>query len=150
MVAAADPTLAVVEVAADLMVVVAEDLRASARPGPGSRPPRPHQQSSDASRGFKMNDPSARRSQRRLSSFDPPVPPGAEELSAAPLPLSKGWGPRRGRWEPLASASEIRIPWWGSRPPVWRTATPLSSRVGSVAKIAVLSPGSSQSVGEST
>jgi hypothetical protein len=47
----------------------------------------------------------------------------------------------------LAGASEIRIPRWGSRPPVWRTATPLSSRVGSVAKIAVLRPGSSQSAG---
>jgi hypothetical protein len=50
-------------------------------------------------------------------------------------------------WGPPADASEIQIPWWGSRPPVWRTATPLSSRVGSVAKIAVLSPGSSQSAG---
>jgi hypothetical protein len=50
-------------------------------------------------------------------------------------------------WGPPAGASEIRIPWWGSRPLVWRTAMPLLSRVDSVAKIAVLSPESSQSVG---
>jgi hypothetical protein len=48
---------------------------------------------------------------------------------------------------PPAGASEIRIPWWGSQPPVWRTATPLSSKVGSVAKITVLNPGSSHSAG---
>jgi hypothetical protein len=35
----------------------------------------------------------------------------------------------------------------GSRLPVWRTATPLSSRVGSEARIVVFNPGSSQSVG---
>jgi hypothetical protein len=50
-------------------------------------------------------------------------------------------------WGPPAGASEIRIPWWGSQPSVWRTATSLSSRVGSVAKIAVLNLGSSQSAG---
>jgi hypothetical protein len=43
-----------------------------------------------------MNDPSVRRSRRRLSSSDPPVPPRAEELPAAPLPLSKGWGRGKG------------------------------------------------------
>jgi hypothetical protein len=48
-------------------------------------------------------------------------------------------------WGPPAGASEIRIPRRGSQPLVWRTTTPLSSRVGSVAKIAVLRPGSSQS-----
>jgi hypothetical protein len=51
-----------------------------------------------------------------------------------------GWGPPTG-------ALEIRIPQWGSQPPVWRTAMPLSSRVGNVAKITVLRPGSSQSAG---
>jgi hypothetical protein len=50
-VVAADPMVVVVVVAADPMVVVVEDLRASACPGLGSRPPRPHQQSSDASGG---------------------------------------------------------------------------------------------------
>jgi hypothetical protein len=50
--------------------------------------------------GSKTSDPSARRSRRRLSSSDPPVPPGAKELLAAPLPLSEGRGPWRGRWEP--------------------------------------------------
>jgi hypothetical protein len=79
-------------VAADPMVVVAEDGRASTRPRPRGRPPWPHQQSSDASRGSETNDPSARRSRRRLSSSDTSVPPGAEELLAAPLPLSKGRG----------------------------------------------------------
>jgi hypothetical protein len=48
---------------------------------------------------------------------------------------------------PPAGALEIRIPRWGSRPLVWRTTMPLSLRVDSVAKITVLSPGSSQSVG---
>jgi hypothetical protein len=80
------------------------------------------------------------------------VPPEAEVLLAAPLPLSKGLGATAGAlgaalegWGPPAGASEIRIPWWGSQPPVWRTATPLSSKVGSVAKIVVLNPRSSQS-----
>jgi hypothetical protein len=37
------------------------------------------------------------------------------------------------------------MPRWGSRPPVWRTATPLSSRVGSRASTADRNPGLSQS-----
>jgi hypothetical protein len=106
-----------------------------------------------------MSDPSARRNRCRLSSSDPPELPGVGALAevplAAPLPLSKGLGATVGvalraalaGWGPPAGASEIRIPRWGSRPPVWRTAVPLSSRVGSVAKIVVLSPGSSQSAG---
>jgi hypothetical protein len=105
--------------------------------------------------GSKMSDPSARRSRRRLSSSDPPEPPGAEALLAAPLPLSKGLGATAGLalgatpagWGPPAGASEIRIPRWGSRSLVWQTATPLSSRVGNVARIAVLRPGSLQSAG---
>jgi hypothetical protein len=99
-----------------------------------------------------MSDPSARRRRRRLSSSDPRVPPGVEALLAAPLPLSKGLGATVGAlgatpagWGPPVGASKIWIPRWGSRLPVWRITTPLSSRVGSVAKIAVLSPGSSQS-----
>jgi hypothetical protein len=101
-----------------------------------------------------MSNPSARCSRCRLSSSDPPVPPRAEALLAAPLPLSKGLGATAGvlgaapeGWGPPAGALEIWIPRWGSRPLVWRTATPLSSSVDSVAKIAVLSPGSSQSAG---
>jgi hypothetical protein len=104
--------------------------------------------------GSATNDSLARRSRRRLSSSDPPVPPGAEEPLAAPLPLSKGRGTAVGAlaatagtlgatpagWGPPVDASEIRIPRWGSRPPVWRTTTPLSSRVGSMAKITVLNP----------
>jgi hypothetical protein len=61
--------------------------------------------------GSETNDPSARRSQHRLSSSDTPVPPRAEELLAGPLPLSMeleattgpalgaplaGWGPSAG------------------------------------------------------
>jgi hypothetical protein len=42
--------------------------------------------------GSETNDPSARRSRRRLSSSDTSAPPRAEELLAAPLPLSKGRG----------------------------------------------------------
>jgi hypothetical protein len=103
--------------------------------------------------GSETSDPSARRSLRRLSSSDPPELPGAEALLAAPLPLSKGLGATTGltlgatpaSWGPPTGASKIWITWRGSRPPVWRTATPLSSRVGNVAKIAVLRPGSSQS-----
>jgi hypothetical protein len=49
-------------------------------------------------------------------------------------------------WGPPVGALEIRIPRRGSRPPVWRTAMPLSSRVGNVARIAVLRPGLSPSV----
>jgi hypothetical protein len=46
--AAASPTVVVVVVAVDPMAVVAEYWRASARPEPRSRSPRPCQQSSDA------------------------------------------------------------------------------------------------------
>jgi hypothetical protein len=102
------------------------------------------------------------RNKRPVSAMQPTSslllqPPGAtwaEAMLAAPLPLSKGLGAMAGAlgatptgWGPPAGASEIRIPRWGSRPPGWRTATPLLSRVSSVAKIAVLSPGSSQSAG---
>jgi hypothetical protein len=104
--------------------------------------------------GSETSDPSARCSLRRLSSSDPPEPPRAEALLAAPLPLSKGLGATAGAlgatlagWGPRAGASEIRIPQWGPRPLIWRTATPLASRVGSVAKITILSPGLSQSAG---
>jgi hypothetical protein len=98
------------------------------------------------------------RNERPINATQPASPlllrrPGAtwaEALLVFPLPLSKGLGATAGAlgaapagWGPPAGASEIQIPQWGSRPPVWRTATPLSSRVGSVAKIAVLSPGSS-------
>jgi hypothetical protein len=101
--------------------------------------------------GSETSDPSAPRSLRHLSSSDPPESPGAEALLAAPLPLSKGLGATTRLalgaasmgWGSPAGASEIRIVRWGSRPPVWRTATPLSSRVDSVAKIVVLRPGSS-------
>jgi hypothetical protein len=105
--------------------------------------------------GSEMSDPSARCILRRLSSSDPSELPGAEAPLVAPFPLSKGLGATARLalratpvgWGPPTGASEIRIPRWGSWPLVWRTATPLSSRVGSVAKIAVLRPGSSQSAG---
>jgi hypothetical protein len=93
--------------------------------------------------GSEMSDQSAQRSLRCLSSSNPPEPPGAEALLAAPLPLSKGLGATPTSWGPLVGTSEIRILRWGSRPPVWRTAMSLSSRVGSMAKIVVLSPKSS-------
>jgi hypothetical protein len=107
--------------------------------------------------GSKTSDPSARRSLCRLSSSDPPELPRAEAPLAAPLPLSKGLGATAGLalratpagWGPPVGASEIRIPRWGSRPLVWQTATPLSSRVSNVAKIVVLRLGSSQSTGMS-
>jgi hypothetical protein len=80
----------------------------------------------------------------------PPELPRAEAPLVAPLPLSKGLGATAELvlratpmgWGPPTGASKIQISRWGSRPPVWRTATTLSSRVGSVAKIAVLRPGS--------
>jgi hypothetical protein len=82
--------------------------------------------------GFETNDPSAWRSWCRLSSSDTPAPPRAEELLAAPLPLSKGRGAAAEAleapavalgatpvgWGPPADAPGIRIPRWGSRPPV--------------------------------
>jgi hypothetical protein len=46
--------------------------------------------------GSETSNPSARRSRRRLSSFDPSVPPGAEELLAGPLPLSMELGATAG------------------------------------------------------
>jgi hypothetical protein len=42
--------------------------------------------------GSETNDPSARRSRHRLSSSDPPMPPGAEDMLAGPLPLSMELG----------------------------------------------------------
>jgi hypothetical protein len=68
-------------------------------------------------------------------------------------PCPRGWGAMAGLalgatptgWGPPAGASEIWIPRRGSQAPVWRTATPLSSRVDNVARIAVLGHGSSQS-----
>jgi hypothetical protein len=75
-----------------------------------------------------------------------------EELHVGHLPLSEELGPAGGTlgatsagWEPLTGAPRIWIPWWGSRPPVWWTATPLSSRVGSWASTADRNPGLSQS-----
>jgi hypothetical protein len=50
--------------------------------------------------GSETNDPLARRSRRLLSSSDIPAPPGAEELLAAPLPLSKGRGATAGDLDP--------------------------------------------------
>jgi hypothetical protein len=46
--------------------------------------------------GSETNDPSVRCSRRLLSSSNISMLPGAEEQLAVPLPLSKGWGPRRG------------------------------------------------------
>jgi hypothetical protein len=89
-------------------------------------------------------------------------PPGATwggGTACSPLALIQGTGVAAGAlgattealgatpvdWGPPAGASKIRIPRWGSRPPIWRNATPLSSKVGNMAKIVVLNPGSSQS-----
>jgi hypothetical protein len=97
-------------------------------------------------------DPSVRRSQCHLASSDLPTMSGVEELLAGPLPLSEGLGTVEetlggtlAGWEPRPDAPGIWIPWWGSRPPVWRTATPLSSRVGRRARTADRNPGLSQS-----
>jgi hypothetical protein len=76
--------------------------------------------------GSEMNDPSARRSLRRLSSSEPSELPGAEAPLVAPLPLSKGLGATAGPtlgagpagWGPPAGTPGIQIPWRGSRPPV--------------------------------
>jgi hypothetical protein len=75
--------------------------------------------------GSEINDPSVRRSRCHLSSSDPPVPHGVEELPASPFPLSKGRGAVAGAlgatpvdWGPPSGASEIWILRWGSRPPV--------------------------------
>jgi hypothetical protein len=72
-----------------------------------------------------MKDPSVRRSQCRLSPSDLMVALGEKELPVAPLPLSEEVGAARGAlepasadWEPPTCTPGIRIPRWGSRPPV--------------------------------
>jgi hypothetical protein len=82
-------------------------------------------------------------------------PPGGVRSGGAacgPLALVRGTGDCRRNsgghisWlGPPTGAPGMRIPRWGSRPPVWWTATPLSSRVGSWASTADRSPGLSQS-----
>jgi hypothetical protein len=93
-----------------------------------------------------------RRNRCRLTSSDIPTASGVEELFAGPLPLFEGLGTAGGTlgatsagWGPPTGAPGMWIPRWGSRPLVWRTATPLSSRVGSRASTADRIPGSSQS-----
>jgi hypothetical protein len=66
--------------------------------------------------GFEMNDPSVRRSRRRLSSSNTPAPPRVEELLAAPLPLSKGQGATAEAWEALAGRWGPRRQTGGLRP----------------------------------
>jgi hypothetical protein len=51
-------------------------------------------------------DPSARRSRCRLSPSDLLEPPGAEELLAAPLPLSEGLRAAGGTLEPASAGRE--------------------------------------------
>jgi hypothetical protein len=51
-------------------------------------------------------DPSARRSRCRLSPFDLLEPPGAEELLAAPFPLSEGLRVVGGALEPASVGRE--------------------------------------------
>jgi hypothetical protein len=98
-------------------------------------------------------DPMARRSQCHLSPSDLPVAPKEEEPPTSLLPLSEELGaggamePASTAWEPPVGTPGIWIPRWGSRPPVWWIATPLSSRVGSQASTADRSPRSSQSCG---
>jgi hypothetical protein len=88
----------------------------------------------------------------RLTSSDLPATSGVEELLAGPLPLSEGLetaeetlGATSAGWGPQPGAPEMWIPRWGSRSPVWRTATPLSSRVGRQARTADHNLGLSQS-----
>jgi hypothetical protein len=111
--ATASPTVVVVVVAADPMAVVAEDWRASTRPLPGSRSPWPCQQSYDAS-GSRPPWPQRGgvRNRRSVGTMQPTSPlllrhpsaAWAEELLAAPLPLSKGRGAAVGAWETLVGA----------------------------------------------
>jgi hypothetical protein len=102
----------VVVVTADPMVVVAEDDAPLRALGLGAGLLGPTSSPLTLLGGSETNAPSARCSQRRLSSSDPPVPPGVEELLAAPLPLSKGQGTAAGAlgatpvgWGPPAGAS---------------------------------------------
>jgi hypothetical protein len=96
----------VVAVAVGLMVELVEDLRTSARPGPGSWPPWPRQLSLDVSGGSESRGgsvtkyPLARHSRCRLSPSDLPVAPKEEEPPAAPLPLSEELGAAGGALEP--------------------------------------------------
>jgi hypothetical protein len=66
-----------------------------------------------------MNDPSARHSRCRLSSSDPLVPPGVEELPAAPLPLSKGRGAATGVLGATAGVLGAKAGALGATPSVW-------------------------------
>jgi hypothetical protein len=146
--------------AAHPMAVVAEDWDASARSGPRSQSPRPHWQSSVASRRWPPRSRWGVRHKRAIGAAQPTPPlflrpPGDTRgggTARSPLPLSKGLGaaggtpePTPAGWEPPAGTLGIWIPRWGSRPLVWRTTMLLSSRVRSQAKIAALNPGSSQS-----
>jgi hypothetical protein len=78
---------------------------ASARPRPGSRSPRPHQQSSTLlgtgllgpNGGSETNDPSARRSRRLLSSSDISATPGRRSCLQPLCPCPRGGAPRRRR-----------------------------------------------------
>jgi hypothetical protein len=63
-------------------------------------------------RGSEINDLSAWRSRRHLSSSDTLAPPRAEELLAAPLPLSKGRGA-------TTEAREAPTGALGATPAVW-------------------------------
>jgi hypothetical protein len=94
-----------------------------------------------------MSNPSARRSRRCLSSFGPPGATWGGGNACSPFTLVQGAGGRTGGLGTSSRCIEDPDPAVGVPPPVWRTATRLSSRVGSVAKITVLSPGSSQSAG---
>jgi hypothetical protein len=140
------------------MVVAAEDWRASTRPRPRSRSPRPRQWSSDASGGVRIKR--RVRNKRPIGATQPVSPfflqpPGATwggGATCSPFALVQGARGRGGAleptpagWEPPAGTPGIWISWWGSWPPVWRTATSLSSRVGSEARTAIHSPGSSHS-----
>jgi hypothetical protein len=100
----AGPMAVAVAVVADPMVMVAEDWHASVRPGPGSRPPRPHLQSSIASGRRPPQPRKGVRDQRPVGATQPVSPlvlctPGATQgggATGSPFALVQGAGGRRG------------------------------------------------------
>jgi hypothetical protein len=126
--AVAGPMSVVVVVAADPMVVVAADpmVVVAARPGHGSRLPRPHRQSADASgsrpprpqRGGGGLKQAIRRHVATGIASLPPTPRrhlGQRSYLQPLCPCPRGGGPRRrcgklwrGRWEPRRQTGGLR------------------------------------------
>jgi hypothetical protein len=106
------------------MVVVA-DWRASSCPRPGSRPPRPRHQSSDASgsrhpRPYRGGPQQTTRRRGAAGAASLPLTPWCHlgQRNCLPLlcPCPRGEGPRQRRWEPWRGRCEPRRQAGGLQP----------------------------------